>query len=237
MPVLGGTTVEVVERALAPAQERVALAVALELELGVPHDRAARVANSSTCTEWSMTSSTAASGLIRPGSPPRSRIASRIAARSTTAGTPVKSWRRTRPGREGDLREGSSVATQPGDGLDVGVRDAHAVLVRRTFSSRMRSVYGRRATSCAPAARRAGRSRARVPPTLSVERAPKLFGCAMSLDSSMTVSQGPRSGGKYGDANPEALADATRPTNVNVAAAVAARKTASLRVRRGDSIP
>ena len=54
---------EVVERALAPAQERVALAVALELELGVPEDRSC-VANSSTCTEWSITSSTGSSGLI-----------------------------------------------------------------------------------------------------------------------------------------------------------------------------
>ena len=39
MPVLGGTTAKFVEGGLAPAQERVALAVALELELGVALER------------------------------------------------------------------------------------------------------------------------------------------------------------------------------------------------------
>ena len=53
---------------------------------------------SSTCTEWSMTSSAGASGLISCGSPPSRTIASRIAARSTTAGTPVKSCMITRAG-------------------------------------------------------------------------------------------------------------------------------------------
>ena len=52
---------------------------------------AMRDANASTCTEWSITSSAGISGLIFDGSPPRSAIASLIAARSTIAGTPVKS--------------------------------------------------------------------------------------------------------------------------------------------------
>jgi hypothetical protein len=60
---------EVVERLLAPLEELVALAVALELDLGV--DRSASgEPNSSTCTEWSMTRSTGTSGLIFFGSPP-----------------------------------------------------------------------------------------------------------------------------------------------------------------------
>ena len=42
MPVLGRDDLEVVERALPPAQERVALPVALELELGVSEDREPR---------------------------------------------------------------------------------------------------------------------------------------------------------------------------------------------------
>ena len=42
MPVFGGTTLEVVERALSPAEERVALAVPLELELDVALDREPR---------------------------------------------------------------------------------------------------------------------------------------------------------------------------------------------------
>ena len=128
---VGRDDLEVVERALAPAQEGVALAVALELELGVARERR-RVANSSTCTEWSITSSAGSSGLICAGSPPRSRIASRIAARSTTAGTPVKSWSRTRAGRKEISRLGSSVATQPATASTSSSRPC-----RSTFSSRI----------------------------------------------------------------------------------------------------
>ena len=76
---------------------------------------ASRDANSSTCTEWSITSSTGISGLIAPGSPPWSRIASRIAARSTTHGTPVKSCSSTRAGAKEISRDGSASATQRGD--------------------------------------------------------------------------------------------------------------------------
>ena len=47
-----------------------------------------------------MTRSTGTSGLILSGSPPSAAIASRIAARSTTAGTPVKSCISTRAGRK-----------------------------------------------------------------------------------------------------------------------------------------
>jgi hypothetical protein len=53
---------------------------------------------SSTCTLWSITSSAGCSGLIFSGSPPSSFIASRMAARSTIAGTPVKSCINTRAG-------------------------------------------------------------------------------------------------------------------------------------------
>ena len=50
--------------------------------------------NASTCTEWSITRSTGTSGLTFcawPRSPVIRTMADRIAARSTTAGTPVKS--------------------------------------------------------------------------------------------------------------------------------------------------
>ena len=57
--------------------------------------------NVSTWTLWSMTRSTGTSGLIRCGSPPARFMADRIAARSTTAGTPVKSCRMTRAGLNG----------------------------------------------------------------------------------------------------------------------------------------
>ena len=82
---------EIAERGLAPAQERVALAVARELDARCSSPSAAAVPYSSTCTEWSMTSSAGASGFTCSASPPSRTIASRIAARSTTQGTPVKS--------------------------------------------------------------------------------------------------------------------------------------------------
>ena len=52
----------------------------------------------SAITEWSMISSAGRSGLILAGSPPSAAIASRIAARSTMHGTPVKSCSSTRAG-------------------------------------------------------------------------------------------------------------------------------------------
>lgn len=55
----------------------------------------------STWMEWSITRSAYTSGLIFAGSPPRVFIVVRIAARSTTAGTPVKSYSRTRAGLNG----------------------------------------------------------------------------------------------------------------------------------------
>ena len=54
--------------------------------------------NASTCTEWSITRSAGTCGLMAFGSPPSVLIASRIAARSTTAGTPVRSCSSTRAG-------------------------------------------------------------------------------------------------------------------------------------------
>ena len=48
-----------------------------------------------------MTRSTGTSGLILLGSAPMRFTASRMAARSTTHGTPVKSWRMTRAGLNG----------------------------------------------------------------------------------------------------------------------------------------
>ena len=61
-------------------------------------DSASGLPHSSTWTEWSMTSSAGTSGLICLASPPSFWIAARIAARSTTAGTPVKSCNSTRAG-------------------------------------------------------------------------------------------------------------------------------------------
>ncbi len=52
-----------------------------------------------------MTRSTGTMGLMRSGLPPSRDMAERMAARSTTAGTPVKSCRMTRPGLNGTSKE------------------------------------------------------------------------------------------------------------------------------------
>src|ERR1017187_9489415 len=81
-------------------------------------------------TEWSITRSAGASGLILSGLPPISARASRIVARSTTAGTPVKSCRRTPAGRaEGDLAVVRRLHVAGRECLDVLCRDGSAVLV------------------------------------------------------------------------------------------------------------
>ena len=75
-----------------------------------------------------MTSSTGWSGLIFFGSPPSFFIASRIAARSTTAGTPVKSCRSTRAGVNAISRVGCGRDVHRGERLDVLGADGDAVL-------------------------------------------------------------------------------------------------------------
>lgn len=55
----------------------------------------------STWIEWSMTRSTGHCGLTFEASPPSLATASLIAAKSTTKGTPVKSWRITLDGLNG----------------------------------------------------------------------------------------------------------------------------------------
>ena len=86
------------------------------------------VPNRSAITEWSMTSSAGASGLMRAASPPSSTTASRMVARSTTAGTPVKSCITTRAGENWISVSGSASGRPVGERLDLGGRDVRAVL-------------------------------------------------------------------------------------------------------------
>ena len=91
-----------------------------------------------------MTSSAGASGLTLVASPPRSRTASRIVARSTTQGTPVKSCISTRAGVNWISTLGSACGSQP-----PSARMCSAVMlapssVRSRFSSRIFRLYGRR---------------------------------------------------------------------------------------------
>ena len=118
---------EVREPALAPAQERVPLAVPLELELGVA-PIANGVANSSTCTEWSITSSAGSCGLIRSGA---AEVGHRVPHRGEVddrrhAGEVLEQHA---PGRERDLLRRLRRRDPARDGLDVGRGDRDAVLV------------------------------------------------------------------------------------------------------------
>ena len=84
--------------------------------------------NRSAITEWSITRSAGASGFTLSGSPPRSPTASRMVARSTMQGTPVKSCMITRAGVNWISMLGSAVGIPVRDGLDVVLGDVGAVL-------------------------------------------------------------------------------------------------------------
>ena len=94
-----------------------------------------------------MTSSAGTSGLILPGSPPISAIASRIAARSTTAGTPVKSCISTRAGVNAISSLGAAPAFHVASASMSWARIDSPSSLRRRFSSRIFSENGSRATS------------------------------------------------------------------------------------------
>ena len=84
-----------------------------------------------------MTSSAGDSGLISSGSPPRFFMASRMAARSTTQGTPVKSCSTTRAGVKAISVSGSFFASQVATAsISLAVTLAPSSL-RSRFSSRI----------------------------------------------------------------------------------------------------
>ena len=74
-----------------------------------------------------MTSSAGASGFTRSGLPPSLTIASRIAARSTMQGTPVKSCRMTRAGVKAISCEGAALGFQSSSASMSLVSDVDAV--------------------------------------------------------------------------------------------------------------
>ena len=90
-----------------------------------------------------MTSSAGASGLIRDGSPPSSATASRIVARSTMQGTPVKSCMTTRAGVNWISVSGSAAASQPARARMCSAVTFAPSSVRSRFSSRIFSENGR----------------------------------------------------------------------------------------------
>ena len=84
-----------------------------------------------------MTSSAGASGLILVASPPRSAMASRIVARSTMHGTPVKSCMITRAGVNWISLSGSASASHPASALMSSAVMSAPSSVRSRFSSRI----------------------------------------------------------------------------------------------------
>ena len=123
-----------------------------------------------------MTSSAGASGLILAASPPRSRTASRIVARSTTHGTPVKSCMITRAGVNWISVSGSAVGSQaPSARMWSAVTFAPSS-VRSRFSSSTLRLYGSRS---APSTASTPEDLVRGPADLERSCAPKLFVLAM----------------------------------------------------------
>jgi hypothetical protein len=118
---------EVAEGGLAPLEEGVALAVALELERGVGVVGVA-VPNSSTWTEWSMTSSAGCSGLIFSGSPPRALHGVAHGGEVDDGGDAGEVLHEDAGRHVGDLAEGSAAL---GPRLAARKRMSSAVTLRR----------------------------------------------------------------------------------------------------------
>ena len=122
-----------------------------------------------------MTSSAGTSGLIAEASPPLSAIASRMAARSTTAGTPVKSCITTRAGVKAISSDGSADASQRASFSMLSSVTATPSSLRRRFSSSTFRENGSRATSNLDWSASSRKISKVSPPTSSSARAPKEF--------------------------------------------------------------
>ena len=174
---VGRHDAEVVEGVLAPPQKRVALLVAGELELRVQ----LKGVGLTEIIDLHRVIDDELDRLQRidsVGSPPSRAMPSRIAARSTTAGTPVKSCSSTRAGANEISFCAAALQVPRGQRLDVG---------RPSRIGRPRGAAGSRAgsSSSTAAARSPGNRRSRAPagctsgrrrpPTASAVRVPKLF--------------------------------------------------------------
>ena len=129
-----------------------------------------------------MTSSTGCNGLTLLGSPPRRTMPSRMAARSTTHGTPVKSCSRTRAGMNEISRCAALLTSHLARASMSAVLTNRPSSFRSRFSRRIFSEYGRRDTSGNPAAASAGRLYTWIgrPAIGSAWRVPKLFTVGMN---------------------------------------------------------
>ena len=118
-----------------------------------------------------MTSSAGASGLTFDGSPPSSVTASRMVARSTTHGTPVKSCMITRAGVNWISVSGSAVGSQAARARMWSAVTFAPSSVRSRFSSSTLRLNGSRS---APSTAESRKISCSVPPAWMVPFAPKL---------------------------------------------------------------
>ena len=128
---------------------------------------------------------------MRVASPPSFCIAARIAARSTTAGTPVKSWSSTRAGMKAISFAGALFGSQPASARMSASLTCLPSSWRSRFSSRMRSENGSRlgARPAFSSAESLWISNFRFP-TSRVDRLPKLFAMDAFLASDGAMSRG-----------------------------------------------
>ena len=125
---------------------------------------------------------------MRPAEPPSSTIASRIAARSTTAGTPVKSCSSTRAGVKEISTLGSAAASQQARASMSAAVTAPLPSVRSTFSSSTFSENGRLATSKREASASSRKISKVRPATFSSARASKLLADMLTSWDSETAA-------------------------------------------------
>ena len=96
-------------------------------------------------------------------------MAARMAARSTTAGTPVKSCSSTRAGKNGTRLPSPGAAGQPASASTSSSRTCSPPALRSSPSSRMRTVWGSRCVSAAPlSSSRLIRNRSGIPGRLAL---------------------------------------------------------------------
>jgi hypothetical protein len=142
MPVPGGTTLNWLN-ACWPQRRKANRSELRWYSNSTLRSNASGLAYTSATTEWSITSSAGTSGLIRPGSPPRSRMASRMAARSTTAGTPVRSCMSTRAGLNWISVAGWAAASHDASAVTCSGVTFRPSSARSRFSSSTLSENGR----------------------------------------------------------------------------------------------
>jgi len=173
-PGIRGNDLEVFEAVLTPPQEGVSLSIAAKFEIGVDLNGLWR----SELVHLNRMIDDQLDRLQRVdprGIAPIRAIASRMAARSTTAGTPVKSCRSTRLGVKAISVSGSARASHRASERMSSARTARPSSVRRRFSRRMRSEKGSFPVG-RPALSRASRRKMSYsrPPARSTARLPKL---------------------------------------------------------------